>query len=125
MRRWRNVEGTRTERWKRENDAPRLKTEVPALLSLKLEIDEVYEGHSVGSARCVRHIVVSTAAARFEIPCSDTRCENGGHDITDSILRPLRAAVQEFSGEDVCHGFVGDRGCGRVLKFVAHATLAK
>lgn len=125
MRRWRNVEGTRTERWKRENEAPRLKAEVPGLLSLKLEFDELYEGHSVGSARCVRHIVVSTAAAHFEVPCSDTRCENGGHDITDSILRPLRAAVQEFSGEDACQGSVGSRGCGRVLKFTAHATLAK
>lgn len=122
MRRWRNADNARTERWKRENEAPRLKSEVPALASLRFELDELQEGHSVGSARCVRHIMVATAAARFEIPCSETRCEHGGHDITLPVLSELRASNAKFSGEDVCRGSVGDRGCGRVLRYTAHAT---
>ncbi|MET0411848.1 MAG: hypothetical protein ABW217_11165 [Polyangiaceae bacterium] len=125
MRRWRNAENARTERWKRENEAQRLKAVVPVLASLRFDLDEMNEGHSIGSSRCVRHIMVATAAALFEIPCSDTRCEQGGHDITHDVLRELAAAREEFTGEDVCRGSVGDRGCGRVLKYIAHAKYTK
>ena len=42
MRRWRNAENARTERWKRENEAQRLKAVVPVLASLRFDLDELF-----------------------------------------------------------------------------------
>lgn len=114
------------ERRKREDDAPRLKDEIPNLLELRLEIDE-YTGESpVSAARHTRHIVVQSAPALFELGCTESSCTDGGHDLTSQILRQLRSGATEFGGEDACYGRVGSASvpCRRVLRYVAHAKYA-
>lgn len=122
MRRWRNAEPARSERWKREDEAPRLNDVAPNLQALRFDLQEQYEGRNVESTRSVRHIIVTRAAALFEIPCTDTNCQGGGHDITHEVLQALRDSRANFEGEDLCRGYVGNRDCGRVLKFTAHAS---
>ena len=123
----RNTDAARrfAERRQRENDAPRLSTEVPELERLDLEISE-HSGETTQHADSthVRRIVVSSAPAHFEIPCGDPSCDGGGHDLTNQIMRALRVRATTFEGDDVCHGGVGGAGtpCRRVLRFVATAT---
>jgi hypothetical protein len=111
----------RTDRWKREDDAPRLKAEVPSLTSLRLELEEFAEGRPIPGTRRIRHIVVDQAAALFEIPCSDSKCEDGGHDVTRQTMNELEAKHQTFEFDTGCQGVVATRPCGRVLKTTAQA----
>ncbi len=113
-----------SERRKREDDAPRLKAEVPGLKTLRLEIDEQLSGSSVSAARHVRHIVVDSAPALFELTCGEPSCSDGGHDLTFEILRSLRAGQTEFSGQSTCYGRLGTSAspCRRVLCYTATAT---
>jgi hypothetical protein len=106
------------ERRQREVDAPRLCTEAPDLLSLRLEIEE--QGGS-SRPRYIRHIVIGTAPALFFLPCGDPRCVDGGHDVTAEVMRALRAHSQSFKGTDGCLGSVGSSACGGVLHFDAIA----
>jgi hypothetical protein len=66
--------------------------------------------------------VVENAPALFILPCGDTSCKDGGHDVTSMVLRSLRAGETRFEGEDVCNGMVGSAPCSRVLRYVATAT---
>jgi hypothetical protein len=66
--------------------------------------------------------VVASAPALFVLPCRDTQCKDGGHDLTNVILAALRRQKERFEGEDACLGVVGSAGCSRVLGFVAVAT---
>ena len=111
----------RRERWRREDEAPRLSQKAPALLQLRLELSESFQGRKVLDSNRVVHIVVASAAARFEVPCSDVRCKDGGHDLTHDVLQNLQQRKQSFVGQDTCNGYVGDRPCDRVLQFVTHA----
>ncbi len=113
-----------SERRQREDSAPRLKEKVPGLTSLRLEINEFNSEseNAILAARHVRHIVVDHAPALFEFPCTDSACKEGGHDLTYSVMRSLNAKSVTFEGEDVCAGQLGAGSCGRVLRFVAHAT---
>lgn len=120
MSQWSPV-AARSERWKREDSAPRLAVEVPPLTSLRLELTEHFNGRTVMDSRRVRHIIVERGAALFEVPCSDARCDDGGHDITRDVLAKLKAFRTSFVGQDRCSGYVGDRPCGRVLEFTGHA----
>jgi hypothetical protein len=106
------------ERRQRENDAPRLSAEVPDLVSLRLEIDE--QGGSA-QPRYIRRIVVDSAPALFLLPCGDPRCVDGGHDITGTVMRALRARSTTFDGSDDCSGSVGSSACARVVRFDAVA----
>ncbi len=110
------------ERREREDSAPRLKNRVAGLVSLSIEIDDHFSSQTVGSTRYIRHVVVERSPALFQIPCSDTACEGGGHDLTAEIMRALLAGAKEFSGEDVCSGWRGGDRCVRVLHYVGHAT---
>jgi hypothetical protein len=110
------------ERRQREDEAPRLTAEVPQLTDLKLEIDEHRAGGAVAEAPHIRRIVVERAPALFVLPCGDAACKDGGHDVTSTILRALRAGETRFEGEDVCNGMVGTAPCSRVLRYVATAT---
>jgi hypothetical protein len=110
------------ERRRREDEAGKLKDQVPQLESLRLEIDELHDDNAVNGARHIRHVVVEHAPALFEIPCGGPSCRDGGHDLTPQILRGLQESRGQFDGEHVCTGQVGDNHCGRVLQFVAHAT---
>ena len=110
------------ERRKREDESPRLTAEVPRLKSLRLEIEERSGAGPVAEPMHVRRVVVEHAPALFVLPCGDTRCKDGGHDVTHSVLRSLRAGETRFDGQDVCAGSVGTGQCSRVLHFVAVAT---
>jgi|SRR5690606_2422827 len=117
-----SVPSARLERWKREDQAARLSVEAPALIQLKLELCEVSNGRRVLDSTRIVHIVVPRAAARFEVPCGDDRCKDGGYDLTHEVMRNLRQQRRSFVGQDSCNGYLGDHPCGRVLQFVAHAV---
>ena len=123
---WKRSEGAQrfAERRRREDEAPRLVAEVPRLESLALEIEEKSEGSPVAEPTHVRRIVVQHAPALFVLPCGDARCKEGGHDVTGTIMRALRAGETRFEGQDACAGSVGTGQCSRVLHFVANATYA-
>ena len=109
------------ERRRREDAAPRLIKEVPRLLSLSLEIDERRPG--AGSGTChTRRIVVANAPALFMLPCADSSCQDGGHDLTRNIMPRLRDGIARFEGEHVCDGHVGSAHCGNILRYVARAS---
>jgi hypothetical protein len=112
------------ERRRREDEAPRLTAEVPRLKSLALEIEERSEGSPVAEPTHVRRVVVQHAPALFILPCGDARCKDGGHDVTHSVMRALRAGETRFEGQDVCTGSIGTGQCSRVLHFVGIATYA-
>jgi hypothetical protein len=84
---------------------------------LKFEIDELFDSRAIPGMRRVRHIMVDQAAALFEIPCSDTKCEEGGHDVTEQVLAALRAGDKEFDGTHSCNGQASEGPCKRVLAF--------
>jgi hypothetical protein len=111
------------DRRQRENDAPRLCTEVPRLLALRLEIDERRDGSIVGGdAKHIRRVVVESAPALFVMTCGDLHCKDGGYDVTHAIMRGLHSGSTHFEGEDSCSGTIGSANCSRVLRFTAHAT---
>lgn len=124
MRGWQNRRTARSDRWKREDDSPRLKVEVPRLSTLRMSLEEYSGGHTVAGTNRIQHVVVAQAAARFEIPCGDTKCEDGGHNLTREVLGHLRSEHADFEGSSTCDGHVGDRPCERVLKYSAQATYA-
>jgi hypothetical protein len=112
------------ERRQQEDAAPRLTTQVPALKSLCLAIEErsgTWTSPDPGGSH-VRHIVVSTAPALFLITCHDPVCREGGHDVTPSVMRALRAGQASFAGEDRCRGQVGSADCQRSIRYVGSAT---
>jgi hypothetical protein len=108
------------DRRKREDEAPRLHTEIPELLSLELDIED-RAGAAEGSGHR-RRIVVEHAPALFVLPCGDPRCLDGGHDLTSVIMRALRSHTATFHGEDACNGTIGPSPCPRVVKFDAIAS---
>jgi hypothetical protein len=112
------------ERRRREDEAPRLKAEVPALETLALEISDS-KGAADPASTYVRRVQVASAPALFEIPCADSSCKDGGHELTHAVMRALRDHRTSFDGEDVCHGSVGTATCGRVLRYVATATFQR
>jgi hypothetical protein len=116
-----SINKARSERWRREDEAPRLKDKVPNVAKLRLDLEEMSEDRAVVGTRRVRHIVVDQAAALFEIPCSDSKCEEGGHDVTPHVMSELSQNKETFEFTDACHGYVATRPCGRVLKIVAQA----
>lgn len=103
------------ERRQREDEAPRLRDEVPGLTSLRFEIES-------GDTRYTWHIVVERAPALFHIGCAEPACREGGHDVTAGVLRELRKHSARFEGEHVCTGQVRGAECGRLLRYVATAT---
>jgi hypothetical protein len=118
-----NTEAARRhdERRERENSATRLLEAVPDLVSLDLALAES-RGEIAGGVTHIRHIVVASAPALFEIPCGDPRCKDGGHDLTYEIVRALRGRATDPSGRDTCNGSVGSATCGRDLHFRATAV---
>jgi hypothetical protein len=106
------------ERRRREDDAPRLQDQVPGLVSLKLDIED---RTSVGGNTHTRHVVIDRAPALFLVACGDSRCVDGEHDLTSTVMRALRAHETSFHGEDECRGSLGPSSCLRVLRFDAVA----
>jgi hypothetical protein len=102
------------ERRRREDEAPRLCREVPALRSLEITIEE---RTSVGGMKYIRRFPVDQAPALFLVPCGDPRCTAGEHDLTTAVIHALRARETTFHGTDECVGSVGTEPCPRVVKF--------
>ncbi|HEX2731993.1 MAG TPA: hypothetical protein VHM70_10315 [Polyangiaceae bacterium] len=122
MRNNRFAKTPRTDRWRREDSAPRLLDEVPKLKTLVLSLRDMRSSHPIAGSERKQHVVVSRAAGLFEIACAEPRCEEGGHDLTREILDHLRSGKTEFSGESECRGMLVNTGCTRVLQYVANAT---
>lgn len=123
VRRGRETPATRraAERRQREDDAPRLASTVPDVAALNLEIGE--RASPMGTeVTYIRRVVIDHAPAHFEVPCGDPQCDEGGHDLTNAILRALRGHESTFSGEDACHGTVRTAPCQRVLRYTGAAT---
>jgi hypothetical protein len=110
------------ERRKREDEARRLRDEVPRLRTLKLEVEEHRREATIAETKHVRHIIVDRAPALFELPCNDPACRDGGHDLTEAMTQRLRAQSTQFVLEDVCMGDVRGASCGRVVRVLATAT---
>ena len=118
----RDVTRRTAERRQREDEAPRLAAAVPKLEKLRLEVLERSSSISRPEHSHVRHVVVASAPALFVLPCHDTHCKDGGHDLTREILAALRSGKERFEGEDVCSGMIGNAGCSRILGYVAVAS---
>jgi hypothetical protein len=117
MRSWQNRRTARTDRWKREDDAPRLRQEVPNLEAVRMNLEEFSGGHRIVGTSRIQHVVVAQASTRFEIPCGDSKCEDGGHDLTREVVAQLRSGRENFGGSSVCSGRVGERACERALEY--------
>jgi hypothetical protein len=106
------------ERRQREQDAPRLCEQVPNLLSLQLEIEERSGDAGI---KHLRRVVVDHAPALFLVPCGDSKCVAGGHDLTPAVMQALRARETSFHGTDECKGTPGVGPCSREVRFDAVA----
>ena len=108
------------ERRKSEDDAPRLATEIPSLRSAKIQVTELVP---TGSTKHVKHVIVARAPALFIIPCGDATCQDGGHDITQEVIRALRGGRERFEGKMACNGALGSAGapCTSVLSYTGLA----
>ncbi len=120
--RWREAELRFNERRKREDEARRLVEQVPKLRTLKLEIEEQRGTSALAETRHVRVIVVERAPALFILPCGDRDCRDGGHDVTDAVLRGLQAESERFEIDDACIGNIRGAECGRTVHIIARAT---
>jgi hypothetical protein len=120
--RWREAELRFNERRKREDEARRLHAQVPALRTLKLEVEEQRGTSALAETKHVRVIVVERAPALFLLPCGDRDCRDGGHDVTDAMLRGLASSHERFEIEDTCIGNIRGAECGRTVRIVAKAS---
>jgi hypothetical protein len=102
------------DRKRREDEAPRLSNEVPALQSLRIEFEEQFGS---GATKHIRRFVVGDAPALFIVVCGDPRCTDSEHDLTSSVMFALRARQTSFHGSDDCTGSLGSSYCARVLRF--------
>lgn len=112
---------SRADRWKREDEATRLSDEIPALKALRLDIYERRGDQAIQGTKYTRHIIVSRAAALFVLPCSEPKCQDGGHEVTFEVMRKLRELATSFEGTSTCCGYVGDNPCSRELHYIATA----
>ena len=112
------------ERRRREDEAPRLREEIPNLRSLRLEVEEHRGSSAVAETKHVRIVMVDRGPALFVLPCGDSECRDGGHDITSEVMDKLRRGTTAFTVEDRCYGNVRDVSCGRIVRVLATATYA-
>jgi hypothetical protein len=77
---------------------------------------------AVMQPKYIRRIVVPNAPALFLVPCGDSNCTDGGHDVTVAVIQALRSHRARFSGQEACRGSLGSgAACNRVLHFDASA----
>jgi hypothetical protein len=102
------------ERRRREDDAPRLAAVLPGVHSLRIE---VVEHLAVGTSRHVKLVRVERAPALFVIPCGDSDCYEGDHDITREVMNMLHSREGELRGESSCQGSVRSGYCHRRISY--------
>jgi hypothetical protein len=122
FRRGRAAAERSTERRRREDEAPRLAAVAPDLETLRLEVSEKRGDVGIAEAAHIRRVVVEHAPALFIIPCGESSCRDGGHDITRAVLRGLEQKSTVYEGDDPCSGQTGTAACARTLVFTAYAT---
>jgi hypothetical protein len=122
FRRGRAATERANERRRREDEAPRLRDLAPDLATLRLEVTEKRGDVGIAESAHIRRVVVEHAPALFLIPCGESSCRDGGHDITRAVLRGLENKATLYEGEDPCSGQTGTAPCARTLVFTAHAT---
>jgi hypothetical protein len=110
------------ERRRREDAAPRLREAVPALATLRLQVDERRGVTNAGDPKHVRLVIVDSAPALFSLPCGDHACRDGGHEMTDAVLRALQSGAAHTELEDACHGTIATAPCTLVMHIVLTAT---
>lgn len=110
------------QRTQREDDAPRLHDEVPRLTDLKLEIAYRRADSEAAESTHIRRVVLERAPALFVMSCSNKECQGGGHDLTSTVMRGLRASETHFDGTSNCNGSVGTGSCNGILTWIADAT---
>lgn len=120
--RFREAAARFAERRQREAEAPRLRAVVPRLVSLRLDVEERRGTSTVAETKHVRHVVVEHAPALFYLACGDSLCRDGGHDITNSVMRYLQSGATSFSLEDECLGSIGTAQCGRIVRVTGTAV---
>ena len=106
-------------RKQREDEAPRLRDSVSAILSLEIEL---VEDAGTSSTKHRKHVVIASAPALFLIPCGDKECRDGGHDITLEVMRSLQQGSGQVTGEHFCQGQVGTLPCSRKLQYQTFAV---
>ncbi len=121
----RRMKAERSERWQREDAAPRLATEIPNLLTLSLQLRNRIEETAIPAKSRTQHVIVARAAALFEVACGEPKCENGGFDITAEILHALRSRKATLEGTAQCGGTVGQGYCRCTLMYVMKATYSE
>lgn len=114
---WRETGHPRRERWDRENAAPRLTQVVPHLKSLRLTLVEQRSQRDISGTRRTQHVIVATASTLFEVPCGESGCNGGGHDLTGIASSQLRQQRRAFEGTSECRGYIKDRPCDRWLAY--------
>jgi hypothetical protein len=107
------------DRRQREDDAPRLQTQIPALATLKIAVVEEQAG---ASSKHIKHVVVARAPALFVFPCGDDVCVEGGHDVTSEIMHVLRGKATQATGNSKCGGMTGSAPCARRITYELTAT---
>lgn len=112
------------ERMEREDEAKRLHDEVPALKSLRMVVGHRRGEMGFSASEFVRVIIVSRAPALFVIPCGDPQCRDGGHEITEEVMRALRAHKESFEGSAQCSGALGTAAspCTTLMRYRCEAT---
>ncbi len=109
-------------RRRREDEAARLHDEVPELSSLRLDIEDQAAFEVGPPVTYIRHVVVATAPAMFDLPCGDRKCEDGGHDVTWRVLRSLKRHERASEGRSQCRGVRDGGPCNRELRYSLTAT---
>jgi hypothetical protein len=107
------------DRLRTEQEAVRLAALFPDLSSLHLDLIE-HAGAS--STKYRKHVVVASAPALFKVTCSDERCEGGGFELTQDVLRALRMRGADLEGEQTCEGTSGTAPCTHRLNYLVHAV---
>jgi len=112
-------------RREREDAAKRLSEVVPELESLKMWISDTADDEGALPVSYVRHVVVTTAPALFDLPCGDKKCEEGGHDVTRKMMRRLRQGETTWTGKSRCRGTKKGEPCARELEVEVQAEYAE
>lgn len=122
FRRGRAAQERVSERRRREDEAPRLAAVAPHLESLRIELSEKRGNIGIADGTHIKRVVVEHAPALFILPCGESSCRDGGHDITRAVLRGIEQRATTYEGDDPCSGQTGTAPCSRTLVFTAHAT---
>ncbi len=122
MRRGRDLDAKKRmlDRWRRQDEAARLRDRMPEVDSLTIALEE-HEADDEPPVSHVRLVPVESAPALFEIPCTDKDCSGGVYDITQEVMSALQHHRKRFEGTQQCTGTSHDQPCARKLRYVGVA----